>query len=219
MFCSTTLSAPNAQGIRLEFVDVDLEYNHRYLFDYLIIFDGPDCLAPRLGVAFGQKHQMTFSSQQNRVSLLFISDYEMQKAGFKLIYRPETLQDQWKRNNEIEPIYQHILKNCGEELNESSSNIIFWRGIHEANTLCIWRITNNFGGTITLKIEELKFKTRSGSLRILDGRDCGAEVIHIFVQNTPSFNRKLRGSSNTMTVVLSAPGEEGNIFNATLSFT
>ncbi|CAH8503889.1 unnamed protein product [Dicrocoelium dendriticum] len=218
MFCSATLSAPNAHGIHLDFDDIALEYNHRYLFDYLLIFDGPDCLAPRLAVAYGQTYNTTLSSPRNRVSLLFISDYAVQNAGFNLIYRPETVQDQWKRNNEIEPNYRHILNNCGKELNESSSNIISWRGRDEANTLCIWKITNNFGGTITLEIKELKFKTLSGSLRILDGSDCGAEVINIFGQNTPSVNRTICGSSNAMTVVLSAPGEQGSIFNATLTF-
>ncbi|CAH8503905.1 unnamed protein product [Dicrocoelium dendriticum] len=161
---------------------------------------------------------MTFSSQQNRVSLLFISDYGVQKPGFQLIYKPETLQDQWKKNNEIEPDYRHILNNCGKELNESSSNIIFWKGRDETNTLCIWRIINNFGGTITLKIEELKLKSHSGSVRILDGRDCDAEVIHLFVQSAPSVTRTIRGSSNAMTVVLTEPGGQGSILNATLSF-
>ncbi|CAI2737250.1 unnamed protein product [Dicrocoelium dendriticum] len=110
MFCSATLSTPNAQGIRLRFFGLDLEYDGSHLLDYLVIFDGPDCMAPRLTVAYGPNHQLPFSSRNNKVSLLFISDYSTQNAGFHLKYRPETLIDNWKKNDILDTTSQHILR-------------------------------------------------------------------------------------------------------------
>ncbi|CAI2737045.1 unnamed protein product [Dicrocoelium dendriticum] len=218
MFCSATLSAPYPHGIRMKLVDVSLEYDGLHLLDYLVIFDGPDCMAPRLTVAYGPNHQLPLSSRNNKVSLLFISDYSTQNAGFHLKYRPETRIDNWKKNAILDPNYQHILHNCGTELNTSTSNAMFLRILNETNTLCIWRITNDRGGTIVLHIEEVQINSSSGFVRILDGRDCNAEVIYVYERHTRSFDRKIHGTSNTMIVVLSAPSEYGATFKATVSY-
>ncbi|CAI2737251.1 unnamed protein product [Dicrocoelium dendriticum] len=63
-----------------------------------------------------------------------------------------------------------------------------------------------------------QLSSRSGFVRILDGGDCGAELIHIFHQQTPLVKRTIYGTANAMIVVLAEPGEHGATFNATVSF-
>ncbi|CAH8494533.1 unnamed protein product [Dicrocoelium dendriticum] len=93
MFCSTLLTAPNSQGIYMYFLELDLEDYDSVLFDYMVMFEGADCLAPRFAVTFLQR---IISSPATNVSLVFISDMTNQGVGLSLYYEPETEVDAWK---------------------------------------------------------------------------------------------------------------------------
>ncbi|CAH8494525.1 unnamed protein product, partial [Dicrocoelium dendriticum] len=62
-------------------------------YDYIVMFNGTDCLAPRFAVTSGKR---IFGSPGTNISLLFISDLTEQGSGFRLLYQPETEVNAWK---------------------------------------------------------------------------------------------------------------------------
>ena len=75
------------QGLRIEFLDFDVEYHSSCMWDYLEIFELEADGLPNtkeLGKFCGLVNVGTIHSSSNKVSIVFHSDYIVPKKGFKL---------------------------------------------------------------------------------------------------------------------------------------
>ncbi|CAH8494521.1 unnamed protein product [Dicrocoelium dendriticum] len=104
------------------------------------------------------------------------------------------------------------------ELNNSTTRTISWKSQDERNTLCIWRIKGDEGDIVSLKIEELQLEMESDFLRVLDGTDCGAEVIYFFRGNSTFQPQSIYSTSNAMVIVLAVPIAKYDHINSSYSF-
>lgn len=214
-FCNTLISTIKGNQISMHFV-ADLKVIDDVYYDYVVLFDGTDCMARRFEVVKGKCDQMITSPGKN-VRLLFISDMTYPKTGFHLDYNSVPEQNNMNRAEVAVNPTVNILYNCGAELNATMPNTISWQGFDRKNTLCIWRIRNNQDKNISLRIEELQFTTKSSFVRIVDGFDCNAEIIHEFRGTKPQQSVTVHSSRSSMMIILSVPQAKSDVFKASYS--
>ncbi|CAH8622591.1 unnamed protein product [Dicrocoelium dendriticum] len=107
-----------------------------------------------------------------------------------------------------------ILIQCGEDIKAENGKLSY-KGKEGRNYLCIWRISVEYGKAIAFNLTKLSISYPENWLRLLDGSDCGAPVVH-FV-NGDSENRlvSLTSTSNTMMVIYAAiNGDETDTIEA-----
>ncbi|CAI2738711.1 unnamed protein product [Dicrocoelium dendriticum] len=197
-FCNYDISVDSKRQIELKFKKARLKSLDVAYLDYVLVFDGPNCMLTRVGAVSGGDTP-TFTSSRNKMTALFIREYA--RSTFKATYSAVN-----KRNaTETTPPsdINRILDNCGGERNGPNGTISF-KGDRMANNLCIWRLKVGKGKKVHLQLRAKQSKALGSLIRILDGGDCAArELARITVQNKSQTYKEI-STSNMMMVVFSS---------------
>ncbi|CAH8638178.1 unnamed protein product [Dicrocoelium dendriticum] len=200
-FCNYAMEVREGNQVNLTFENVTLEREGVSLKDYIVIFDGPDCMSRRIRAVHDQQTPR-FISSGNRMAALFISNSQSETVGFKARFYTVTSQNASKP---LPPKGRNlILWNCGGNLTNETGSLSFNKTSLQ-NALCIWRITVAVDKLVELHIEKLELQTLSSSFRVLDGNDCAADVIYYHRSYDAAGPLSINSTSNVMVVVLAAP--------------
>ncbi|CAH8485397.1 unnamed protein product [Dicrocoelium dendriticum] len=206
-FCNYAIEVPSKKRINLTFTDIWLQATCSALTDFVVVFDGSDCMSRRLGAVY--EGEGTFISSTNKITALLISNEPFRTGRFSATYTAVT--------GTSATVPKSSGPNCGQELTAESGSISF-HGTAQTNVLCIWRIRVPSGKTINLRITTLNLDAAFTSLRVLNGENCGASLI-AYIYGMPE-NRPftVNSTSNTLTLVLSSPfGFASEVIEATYS--
>ena len=79
--CRTTIRFSNR--ILLRFLNFDVEYGNSCMYDYLIIYDGPDDTTSQIGAKLcGNTKPTEIESSGNTMHIQFHTDSNLQETGF-----------------------------------------------------------------------------------------------------------------------------------------
>nr|XP_014352096.1 PREDICTED: ovochymase-1 [Latimeria chalumnae] len=85
--CTWTICSTLGIKIKLDFVDFFTEGNENCTWDYLEIFDGPNTDSTLIAVLCGDRYPKTLLSNDNFLTLHFVSDKSLGKRGFMIRYQ------------------------------------------------------------------------------------------------------------------------------------
>lgn len=200
ILCSYDIQVSSGKRINLTFIDVDLRTSNGLLLEFVVIFDGRDCLSKVIGLVTDTLTP-TFLSSDNQMSALFIADGIYVSRGFRAQYLAVSKQNAMATDvpSRIDPPFTI----CGGDLVGRSGNISYEKYKRDGE-LCIWRITVSAGRWIHLEIKEFKIEAFQTWARVLDGGNCSAPELKIFTVLEEFKPVAFNSTSNTMTVVLMA---------------
>ncbi|CAH8491220.1 unnamed protein product [Dicrocoelium dendriticum] len=200
-FCNYFIQVQQGNQVNLTFTDVQLETYDFSLTDYVVIFDGADCMSKRIGVVY-DKHTSNFTSTSNKMTALLMVNNHVYPVGFQAKYDTVTGKDPT-----IQPppsTQNRILDNCGSNLTNASGQLSF-NGSEVPNVLCIWKITVNTKKVVLLQVEKLTLESSFSSFRVLDGSTCAANEIYRIWGYDDFKPTSILSYSNTITVVFASP--------------
>ncbi|XP_073479055.1 adhesion G-protein coupled receptor G6-like isoform X3 [Aquarana catesbeiana] len=87
--CNWTIISPVGFIIRVTFLDFDIEEAQNCMYDYVSIYNG-ETTSKFCGTT---AKDLTFNSTGNEMTIGFVSDFSIQKKGFKAIYTQHTLNE------------------------------------------------------------------------------------------------------------------------------
>ncbi|KAF5405262.1 hypothetical protein PHET_01260 [Paragonimus heterotremus] len=130
------------------------------MFDSILVLDGSSCMSPLIA-RFASSTRHEFTSTQNTISVLFISDFSGENTGFVANFSDAR---------------------CGDVFRGDAGIIDSDNG--NTYNLCFWHIQVKNGSFINIVFESLNLKRRIDWIRILNGSNCNAE--EIFWRHGPS---------------------------------
>ncbi|CAH8490226.1 unnamed protein product [Dicrocoelium dendriticum] len=92
------------------------------------------------------------------------------------------------------------MNDCGGELS-GSNGILSFRQQPSYPVVCVWRITVKPGAKVQLFANTLTMPSRASRLRVLDGSNCGRNILRVFTQYERFPQNGIVSNSNTMVVV------------------
>lgn len=87
--CKWKISVPSGNIIKLKFIEFQLEEHPSCSNDYIEVFDGQVETAQRLGRFCGERFPIFLRSSSNVVEIIFSSNNNITRSGFKLLYTSE----------------------------------------------------------------------------------------------------------------------------------
>ncbi|CAH8520516.1 unnamed protein product [Dicrocoelium dendriticum] len=190
-FCNYEIAVDSKSQIRLEFAKTNLDRLGPAFVDYVLAFDGPDCMSTRIGAVSG-KRTPTFTSSGNQMTALFVRG-NIGKV-FKAMYSTD---------------------NCGGERNGPNGTISF-KGDEKVNALCIWRLRVGEGKKVHLQLRAKQSASVGSWIRLLDGSNCSARELAYITAQSKSQTYNETSTSNVMMVIFSSvngfPPEEFRAF-------
>ncbi|CAI2737498.1 unnamed protein product [Dicrocoelium dendriticum] len=207
-FCNYAIQLPSNRQVNLTFTEVALEIWNTSLVDFIVLFDGVDCMSNRIAAVVNISTP-TYISSGNSMVALFTSDINAQYGPFAAEYTTAPTKP-------VPPFPENkILIQCGEEIKGNSGNLSY-QGEDGRNYLCIWKISVDSGKTIAFNLTDLYISYPGNWLRLLDGSDCGAPVVHFVYGDSGNRLISLNSTSNTMMVIYAAlSGDTEDLFEAT----
>lgn len=208
-FCNYEVSISSKKQINLTFTRLEMEGSGDELFNYLLVFDGRDCMSPRLGVAYGDE-MFTFITTGNSTTILFVAGFPEQM--FQATYMAVTGLNATKPKPPSPE--SAILDNCGKEMT-GNSGVINFRANGSRNELCVWRLKVPEGRRIILQLTTLMMTTLGSWMRALDGSTCGSNVLLYLSYESNILIFRVNSTSNVMLVMFSsATGNRGDEISA-----
>ncbi|CAH8491231.1 unnamed protein product [Dicrocoelium dendriticum] len=195
-FCNYFIQVDQGKQVNLSFTGVQLETYDSSFTDYVVIFDGADCMSQRIGVVYDQ-HTSNFTSSGNQMTALLMVNNHVYPVGFHAKYDEGPTKPSPPSSN-------RILENCGRNLTGASGRLSF-NGSEVPNVLCIWKITVKAKKVVFLEIEKLTLESSFSSFRVLDGSTCAAREIYRMWGYEDFEPTSVLSSSNIMTVVFASP--------------
>ncbi|CAH8550327.1 unnamed protein product [Dicrocoelium dendriticum] len=199
-FCNYAITVPANKQINLTFTVARLERRLELLLDFIVIFDGVDCMSKRIA-AVVDLSTPSFISSNNSMVALFASDATHRRGPFAAEFSAVSKQTPTKPVSP--PPHNHILETRGWEIRKDVGNFTY-RGELGWNYLCIWRITVSPGRKMLLNFAVISITYGGSWLRVLDGGDCGAPTVYFLPGFANALNVTLNSTSNTMMVVYAA---------------
>ncbi|CAH8622620.1 unnamed protein product [Dicrocoelium dendriticum] len=211
-FCNYAIQLPSNRQVNLTFTEVALEKWNASLVDFIVLFDGVDCMSKRIAAVVNISTP-TYISSGNSMVALFTSDVTGQFGPFAANFTAVSGVDPTKP---VPPFPENkILIQCGKEIKGDSGSLSY-QGKEGRNYLCIWRISVQSGKTIAFNLTKLSISYPGNWLRLLDGSDCGAPVVHFVYGDSGNRLVSLTSTSNTMMVIYAAlSGNTTDLFEAT----
>ncbi|GFV68270.1 bone morphogenetic protein 1 homolog [Trichonephila clavipes] len=80
--CTWRITVPENHQVALKFQSFEIENHDNCVYDYLEIRDGHESTSPLLGRFCGYKNPDDIRSTGNKMTVKFVSDRSVQKAGF-----------------------------------------------------------------------------------------------------------------------------------------
>ncbi|CAH8622606.1 unnamed protein product [Dicrocoelium dendriticum] len=211
-FCNYAIQLPSNSQVNLTFTKAEFEKWYDILIDYILLFDGADCMSKRIAAVVNNSAP-TYNSSGNSMVALFISDATTQTGPFAATFSTVSNVEPTKP---APPFPENkILMQCGEEIKGESGNLSY-QGEKGRNYLCIWRIAVESGKTIAFNLTKFSIFFPGNWIRILDGSDCGAPVVYFGNPYSEIRPVSLNSTSNTMMVIYAAViGNTTEMFEAT----
>ncbi|CAH8596547.1 unnamed protein product [Dicrocoelium dendriticum] len=192
-FCNYAINVTAKAQIRIKFTESKLGIYGDEIGEYILLFDGPDCMATRMAVVT-EKDDTIHITKGNTLTALVITDEQAPRGIFKAEY---------------------VEGNCGAEI-IGNNGIISRKGGSKGSTLCIWRITVDVGRKIKIRLREWSYLLSGSWIRILDGSTCGAnELLYITSNYEELPKEEFISTSNTLMVVFAhSVAEPEDLFEA-----
>ncbi|CAH8606988.1 unnamed protein product [Dicrocoelium dendriticum] len=191
-FCSYEVEVPSGQRVKIAVSELELLEDDGYYYDYLVLFDGPNCASPRVEVLTNGKDEPIITTS-NHFSALHVASKTLRRKGFNITYTSIA--------EDSVGTYPEFIVNCGHELT-SPEGVIEWEASDGDNLLCIWRIHGGPNHLVALKITNLKTYNGADFVRILDGDTCGSREIRKFGPLQWGPQKVITSTSNAMTIVV-----------------
>ncbi|CAI2738091.1 unnamed protein product, partial [Dicrocoelium dendriticum] len=193
-FCNYAIQLPSNRQVNLTFTEVELERWNNSLVDFIVLFDGVDCMSQRIAAVVNISTPSYISSGNSMVAL-FTSDINTQTGAFAAKFTTVS------RSEPVPPFPENkILERCGEDIKAINGKLLY-EGKGGVNHLCIWRITVEYGKMLTFNLTKLSLSYPRNWLRILDGSDCGAPVVYFANGDSEKRLVSLTSTTNTMMVI------------------
>ncbi|CAH8622546.1 unnamed protein product [Dicrocoelium dendriticum] len=199
-FCNYAVVVPSDKQVNLTFILAALEQRKEQLLDYIVIFDGVDCMSKRIA-AVVDTSTPTFISSGNSLVALFSSDATHRRSPFVAEF--STVTGQTPTEPVSPPPVNYILAKCGQEINDESGSLSY-RGELGWNHLCIWKISVGTGKKIHLNFTTIRITYGGSWLRVLDGGDCAAPTIYFRPGLASVRDVELISTSNSLMIVYAA---------------
>ncbi|CAH8504912.1 unnamed protein product [Dicrocoelium dendriticum] len=196
--CTYAIKINADSQIAMSFTETNMSVVAASYLDYVLVFDGLDCMSERIGVAYGTETP-TYISNGNMMMAWYIS--ESNSRIFKATYSAVNKDNTTTPNPPMGG--NSILINCGEELNGTRGDFSF-KANRNANHLCIWRLRVQNGNRIRLRVRAFLWSSRGSWLVILDGGNCDAKVLAFIDPWDPPYMYGAISTSNAVVVVFSS---------------
>ncbi|CAH8493864.1 unnamed protein product [Dicrocoelium dendriticum] len=213
-FCNYAIQLPPGETVKMTFRNASLEHFEEQIVDYVLLFDGKDCMSKRIAAVVNSSIP-TYVSSGNQMTALFISDITIPKGPFEAQFSKVTNETATKP---VPPFPGNkIMENCGQELSDDSG-IISYHASGGYNHLCIWRITVEGKKRIQISFDTIQIASLGDWIRVLDGSDCGADVMYYIGGQETNWPPTLTSTSNAMIIVFSSSsGSLTDVIEATYS--
>ena len=86
-----------ADRITLTFTHMDIETTSNCSNDYVMVLNGNDASAPQLGRYCGATVPPPLTSTGSNLFVIFVSNFVMQRVGFRAVYTRSTSSESFKR--------------------------------------------------------------------------------------------------------------------------
>ncbi|XP_042905263.1 bone morphogenetic protein 1 [Parasteatoda tepidariorum] len=159
--CTWRITVPENHQVALKFQSFEIENHDNCVYDYLEIRDGHESTSPLLGRFCGYKNPEDIRSSSNKMTVKFVSDRSVQKAGFAADFIKEL--DECKGDHGCEHECTNTLgaykcecrigyelhsdgkkceDACGGVIEETNGTIISpsFPDLYPPNKICIWEI-------------------------------------------------------------------------------